>query len=110
MSTFFNNIFLYNIHHSLLLKKFDQPSKIHKTSIRRVECARGLTQTPWRHSGAVCKVCFFSNFDKNIILSAGAWLYDDYLNVAFTLLYENILQYGGYQSHVASSDTVPNES
>ena len=46
------------------------------------------------------------NSDKKVILTTGAWLYDDHLNIAFTLLYDGILQYCGYQSHVARLDIV----
>ena len=46
------------------------------------------------------------NSDKNFILTARAWLYDDHLNAAFTLLYEDILKYRGYKLDVVRPDTM----
>ena len=37
------------------------------------------------------------------------WLFDDHLDVALNMLYEDILQYRGYQIHVARLDTVRNK-
>ena len=49
------------------------------------------------------------NFDRDVILSEDKWLFDDHLDVALNMLYEDILQYCGYQIHVARPDTVKNK-
>ena len=49
------------------------------------------------------------NSDKDIILSKTAWLFDDHLDAAFNMLYEDILQYCGYQVHVARPESVGNK-
>ena len=46
------------------------------------------------------------NSDKDIISSKTAWLFDDHLDAAFNMLYEDILQYRGYQVHVARPESV----
>ena len=49
------------------------------------------------------------NSDKDIILSAIGWLFDDHLDVAFNMLYEDILQYCGYQVHITRAEMVRNK-
>ena len=43
---------------------------------------------------------------QDIVLSKTAWLFDDHLNAAFNMLYEDILQYRGYQIHVARPESM----
>ena len=46
------------------------------------------------------------NSDKDIISNKTAWLFDDHLDVVFNMLYEDILQYRGYQVHVARPESM----
>ena len=49
------------------------------------------------------------NSDKDIMLSATAWLFDDHLDAAFNMLYKNTLQYCGYQVHATRLESVKNK-
>ena len=46
------------------------------------------------------------NSDKDILSSKTTWLSDDHLDATFTILYEDILQYRGYQVHVTRPESV----
>ena len=49
------------------------------------------------------------NFNNDIIFSKTTWLFSDHLDAAFNMLYEDILQYCGYQVHVARPKLVQNK-
>ena len=50
------------------------------------------------------------NSDKDIISNKTAWLFDDQLDATFNMLYEDILQYRGYQVHVARLESVDKDN